>query len=202
MVTIDFEVDIKIWWYLPFYDTFSDFRSVENTSWYGEAFKKINAISKGLWTHCTVRKKCSVCCFKILMEHRVSAIHRFFYGQESALQCTDPKLWIKHLVTFIWTEKTKWHELWIKPNSSTYLTLQFTYDCCLFKCWSYQQRSHDSLSVYMSQLNWDSQQGRVRTTSILVRAFWNFKRKVLKYPRNCSLHNTLIPWCLKKSWIT
>ena len=39
---------------------------------------------------------------------------------------------------------------------------------------------------------WDSQQGRARTTSILVRAFWNFKRKVLKYPRNCSLHNTLI----------
>ena len=38
---------------------------------------------------------------------------------------------------------------------------------------------------------------RVRTTSILVRAFWNFKLKVLKYPRNFRLHNTLIPWSLK-----
>ena len=35
-------------------------------------------------------------------------------------------------------------------------------------------------------LNWDSQQGRLRTTSIVVRAFWNFKLKVLKYSRNCS----------------
>ena len=41
--------------------------------------------------------------------------------------------------------------------------------------------------------NWDSQQGRPRTTSILVRAFWNFKLKVLKYSRNCSLQYTLIP---------
>ena len=32
---------------------------------------------------------------------------------------------------------------------------------------------------------------------ILVRAFWNFKLKVLKYPRNCSLHNTLIPNLVK-----
>ena len=54
-----------------------------------------------------------------------------------------------------------------------------------------------SLPSWLSQLNWDSNQGRVRTTSILVRAFWNFKLKVLKYPRNCSLHNTLIPWSLK-----
>ena len=29
-------------------------------------------------------------------------------------------------------------------------------------------------------------------TSILLVAFWNFKHKVLKYPRNCRLHNTLI----------
>ena len=43
----------------------------------------------------------------------------------------------------------------------------------------------------------DSQQGRVRTTSILVRAFGNFKRKFLKYSRNCSLHNTLIPNLVK-----
>ena len=40
--------------------------------------------------------------------------------------------------------------------------------------------------------------GRVRTTSVLVRAFWNFKLKVLKHSRNCSLHNTLISWNLKK----
>ena len=54
----------------------------------------------------------------------------------------------------------------------------------------------------MCTLNWDSQQGRVRTTSILVRAFWNFKLKVLKYTRNCSLHNTLIPWSLKNPELT
>ena len=35
------------------------------------------------------------------------------------------------------------------------------------------------------KLNWDSQQGRARTTSILLVAFWNFKLKVLKYSRNC-----------------
>ena len=45
---------------------------------------------------------------------------------------------------------------------------------------------------------WDSRQGRVRTASILVRAFWNFKLKVLKYAYNCSLQYTLIPWSLKK----
>ena len=45
--------------------------------------------------------------------------------------------------------------------------------------------------------NWDSQQGRHRTTLILVRAFWNFKLKVLKYSRNCSLHATLIPNLVK-----
>ena len=50
---------------------------------------------------------------------------------------------------------------------------------------------------WLSQLSWDSQPGRVRTSSILVRAFWNFKLKVLKYSRNYSLHNTLIPNFLK-----
>ena len=54
-----------------------------------------------------------------------------------------------------------------------------------------------SLPCWLSQFSWDSQQGRVRTTSILVQAFWNFKLKVLKYSRSCSLHNTLIPWSLK-----
>ena len=44
--------------------------------------------------------------------------------------------------------------------------------------------------------------GCLRTTSILVRAFWNFKLKVHKYPRNCRLHNTLISWSLKNAWIT
>ena len=38
-------------------------------------------------------------------------------------------------------------------------------------------------------LNLDSQQGRLRTASILVRAFWNFKLKVLKY--------FTIPWYLE-----
>ena len=54
-----------------------------------------------------------------------------------------------------------------------------------------------SLPCWLSQFSWDSQQGRLRTTSILVRAFWNFKCKVLKYSRNCSLHNTLIPNLVK-----
>ena len=54
----------------------------------------------------------------------------------------------------------------------------------------------NSLPCWLSQFSWDSQQGRVRTTSILVRAFWNFKLEVLRYPRNCSLHNNLIPWSL------
>ena len=46
------------------------------------------------------------------------------------------------------------------------------------------------------KFSWDSQQGRLRTTSILVWAFWNFKCKVLKYSRTC-LHNTLIPNLVK-----
>ena len=54
-----------------------------------------------------------------------------------------------------------------------------------------------SLPSWLSQLNWDSYQGRLRTTSILVRAFWNFKLKV-PYSRNCSLQYTLIPWSLRK----
>ena len=54
-----------------------------------------------------------------------------------------------------------------------------------------------SLPCWLSQFSWDSQQGRFRTTSMLVRGFWNFKRKVLKYSRNCSLHNTLIPNLVK-----
>ena len=37
----------------------------------------------------------------------------------------------------------------------------------------------------------------VQFTSILVRAFWNFKCKILKYSRTCSLHNTLIPNLVK-----
>ena len=52
------------------------------------------------------------------------------------------------------------------------------------------QKARTKIEVFLTL---PSQQGRVRTTSILVRAFWNFKCKVLKYPRNCSLHNTLIP---------
>jgi hypothetical protein len=40
--------------------------------------------------------------------------------------------------------------------------------------------------------SWDSQQDRDRKTSVLVLAVWNFKLKVLKYPRNCRLHAILI----------
>ena len=36
-----------------------------------------------------------------------------------------------------------------------------------------------------------------RKSPILVPAFWNFKLKVLKYPKNCRLHATLIPNLVK-----
>ena len=49
-----------------------------------------------------------------------------------------------------------------------------------------------SLPCWLSQLNWDRQQGTDRKTSILLVAFWNFKLKVLKYPGNCRLYATLI----------
>ena len=48
------------------------------------------------------------------------------------------------------------------------------------------------LPCWLSQLNWDSQQGRDRKTSILVLAFWNFKFKVLKYQWNFRPHATVI----------
>ena len=54
-----------------------------------------------------------------------------------------------------------------------------------------------ALPCWLSQLTWEGQQGRARTTSILLVTYWNFKLKVLKYPKNCRLHNTLIPWSLK-----
>ena len=53
------------------------------------------------------------------------------------------------------------------------------------------------ISEGSDQFSWDSHQGRLRTTSILVRAFWNFKCKVLKYSRNCIIHYTLIPNLVK-----
>ena len=48
------------------------------------------------------------------------------------------------------------------------------------------------ISEGSDQFSWDSHQGRLRTTSISFQAVGNFKLKVLKYSRNCSLHNTLI----------
>ena len=57
-----------------------------------------------------------------------------------------------------------------------------------FKISEGSDQNWSCLPCWLSQLNWDSQQGRLRTTSKLVRAFWNFK---------LSLHNTLIPWSLK-----
>ena len=54
-----------------------------------------------------------------------------------------------------------------------------------------------SLPSWLSHFSWDSQQDGVRTTSILVQAFWNFKVKVLIYSRNCCLHNTFIPNLMK-----
>ena len=56
-----------------------------------------------------------------------------------------------------------------------------------------------SLSCRLSQLNWDSRQGRARTTSILVRAFWNFKlpeEVFLQYSRNCISQYILVA----KAW--
>ena len=50
-----------------------------------------------------------------------------------------------------------------------------------------------TLPCWLSQFSWDSQLGSVRTASILVRAFWNFKLRILKYSRNCSFQYTLIP---------
>jgi hypothetical protein len=43
-------------------------------------------------------------------------------------------------------------------------------------------------TCWLSQLNWDCQQGRDRKTSILVLSFWNFKLKVLKYQWNFRPH--------------
>ena len=54
-----------------------------------------------------------------------------------------------------------------------------------------------NLPYWLSQFSWDSQQGRLRKTSILIRAFWNFQCKVQKYSKTCSLHNTLIPNLVK-----
>jgi hypothetical protein len=58
-----------------------------------------------------------------------------------------------------------------------------------------------ALPCWLSQLNWDSQQGRKRKISILLESFWNFKLKVLKYPKNCRPHATLVLKVYKKSWI-
>ena len=60
----------------------------------------------------TVREKCSVCCFKILMEHRVSAVHRVFLR---SAECTDPKLWIKTSRYIHLNRKNK--ETWILNSS-------------------------------------------------------------------------------------
>ena len=54
------------------------------------------------------------------------------------------------------------------------------------------QKAASKLEGFLSQFNWDSQQDRARKTTILVLAFWNFKFKVLKYPRNSRLHDALI----------
>ena len=49
-----------------------------------------------------------------------------------------------------------------------------------------------TLPCWLLQFRWDSQQRRVRKTSILVVAFWNFKSKVLKYQWNFRLYATVI----------
>ena len=67
----------------------------------------------------------------------------------------------------------------------------------IFQTSKYQCIVKATVFWVFEDLNWDSQQGRLRTASILVRAFWNFKHKVLKYFRTCSLHSTLIPSLVK-----
>ena len=59
------------------------------------------------------------------------------------------------------------------------------------------QKAQTKIEVVLT-LPWDIQQGRVRTTSILVRALWNFKLKGLRYCRNCSLDTKLLtpPKCM------
>ena len=59
------------------------------------------------------------------------------------------------------------------------------------------QKATSKIEVLLALPCWLSQFSRARTTSILLVAFWNFKLMVLKYPRNCRLHNTLTPWSLK-----
>ena len=71
---------------------------------------------------------------------------------------------------------------------------------CLFlrlkneKCWAIKIDESSIWHVTCLKFGFfgDSQQGRVGTTTILVRAFWNFKLEVLKYPQNSRLHATLI----------
>ena len=74
-----------------------------------------------------------------------------------------------------------------------YLCLDFISFPNIFSKWFRIFFSHQSIVLF----SWDSQQDRLRTTSMLVRAFWNFKLKVLNYPRNCIFHNILIPNSVK-----
>ena len=64
----------------------------------------------------------------------------------------------------------------------------------------FESRGENLQTSWRAQLNWDSQQGRNRKTSILVLAFWNFKCKVLKYEWNFRPHATVI-WNLVKPLI-
>ena len=56
------------------------------------------------------------------------------------------------------------------------------------------QKTTSKIEVVLALPCWLSQ-----FSSVFLVAFWNFKLKVLKYPKNCRLHNTLIPWSLKNS---
>ena len=51
-----------------------------------------------------------------------------------------------------------------------------------------------SLPCWLSQLNWDSQEGRVRTTSNLVWAFWNLNLRSSNNPKAVAF---TIPWYLE-----
>ena len=60
-------------------------------------------------------------------------------------------------------------------------------------------KARTKIEVLLSLPSWLAQ---FSLTTILLVAFWNFKLKILKYPKNCRLHAILVLRVLKKSWIS
>ena len=74
--------------------------------------------------------------------------------------------------------------LGVSPNFEITVacTLKFHWHLRTF---SLKQKARTKIEVFLSLPCWLSQ-------SILLIAFWNFKLKVLKYPRNCRLHALIL----------